>query len=119
MFYNRERKFQKNVTKSNGSFTTQTLKQPGRPRVSYNSASTASKTRMKARAATVVDEMVQKCHKISQGDGWELLNDILKKTPIGINAERNKEAQKLNNVINDLKTAGPRVDFPQVRFLFF
>ena len=47
----------------------------------------------------------KKCHEISQGDGWELLNDVLKKTPIGINAERNKEAQKLNNVINDLNTS--------------
>jgi hypothetical protein len=37
--------------------------------------------------------MAQKCDKISQVDGWELLDDILKKMPVETIQKENKNAK--------------------------
>ena len=77
--------------------------QTGRPRVSYDIASEASKRRMKTEAKTAVHELLDKCNEISKGCGQQLLRDVVKKTPLGNIQTQNSAAQKVDNMINDLR----------------
>ena len=54
----------------------------GRPRINYTKASEATRRRMKASARMVLQNTVGECNKISQGDGWDLLQDVTSSTPI-------------------------------------
>jgi hypothetical protein len=74
----------------------------GRPKVSYNDASEANKRRMKAEAKTAIAELVHKCDKISKGCSQQLLSAVIEKTPLRNVETKNIEAQKLDNMMNDL-----------------
>lgn len=80
----------------NFTSSVETQQKSGWPRVSYCNA---SKRRMRASATSVVNHMVGKCNKISQGDGWELLDDIIRKTPL---KQQSKEAPNLTKILDDL-----------------
>ena len=68
----------------------------GRPRVSYDSASAAVKRKMRASAKNVVNEMIEKCDELSQGDGRKLLDDVINKMPLrDIQQEKPKHANAI------------------------
>ncbi|CAB4024464.1 Hypothetical predicted protein [Paramuricea clavata] len=75
----------------------------GRPKVSYNDASEATKRRMKVEAKTAVAELVHKCDKISKGCSEQLLSAVIEETPLKNIETKNNEAQKLDNMMNDLR----------------
>jgi polyhydroxyalkanoate synthesis regulator phasin len=82
--------------------SSQTSAKMGRPQVNYDHASVAVKRKMRASAKNVVNEMIEKCDDISQGDGRKLLDDVMKKTPLrGMQKEKTKTC-KWNTMIEDL-----------------
>ena len=75
----------------------------GRPRVNYTEASEVTKRRMRTSARMVLQNTVGQCNKISQGDGWELLQDVTANTRIKHCANKGeKYQQKISEVIDGL-----------------
>ena len=75
----------------------------GRPRVNYTKASKAIRRRMKVSARVVLQNTVGKCNEISQGDGWDLLQDVTANTPIRNCANEGKKyQQKISEVMDGL-----------------
>ena len=49
-----------------------------------------------------MSETIEKCNDISQGDRRQLLDDVMKKTPLRDVQQENKQSQKWNAIIDDL-----------------
>lgn len=78
---------------------TTTAQGTGRPKVSYNDASEATKRRMKVEAKKAVAELVHKCDEISKGCCQQLLGAVIEKTPLKNVETKNIEAHKLDNMM--------------------
>ena len=72
-------------------------------RVNYTKAREATRRRMKVSARIVLQNTVGQCNEISQGDGWDLLQDVTANTPIKKCANEGKKyQQKISEVMDGL-----------------
>ena len=75
----------------------------GTPHVNYTKAREATRRRMKVSARIVLQNTVGQCNEISQGDGWDLLQDVTANTPIKKCANEGKKyQQKISEVMDGL-----------------
>ena len=58
---------------------------------------------MKVEAKTAIAELLHKCDEISKGCCQQLLSAVIEKTPLRNVKTKNNEAQKLDNMMNDLR----------------
>lgn len=74
----------------------------GRPRVSYSDASSATKRRMKSTVRGLVQGVVEKCDEISKDDGWKILKDVTKNTPLQDSAKEDIYRKKISKVMHSV-----------------